>query len=77
MSLRRLILPAVLLSLVPAIAGAEILKAEPGAGGLALGKKVLVDDGTCPKGQIKEVTGGSNTQNIARSSRCIPYGARK
>jgi hypothetical protein len=38
----------------------QILKQEPGKGALSAGAVVYVDDGTCPKGQIKKVTGGSN-----------------
>ena len=56
---------------------AQILKAEPAMGKLREGQVVLVDDGTCPKGQIKEVTGGNHvkvggTKQIERSRRCIP-----
>lgn len=58
-------------------ASAQVLKSEPAVGNLAAGKKVLVDDGTCPAGQIKQVTGGSKTVHIARSSICIPNGRRK
>ena len=58
-------------------ASAQVLKSEPAVGNLATGKKVLVDDGTCPAGQIKQVTGGSKTAHIARSSACIPYGRKK
>jgi hypothetical protein len=56
---------------------AQVLKSEPTEGNLATGKKVLVDDGTCPAGQIKEVTGGSKTEHIARSTRCVPHGGKK
>jgi hypothetical protein len=43
------------------IAQAEtILRTEPGEGMLHPRETVLVDDGTCPAGQIKEVIGGSN-----------------
>jgi Family of unknown function (DUF6719) len=55
------------------IAQSQVLKSEPAEGNLASGKRVLVDDGTCPAGQIKEVTGGSKTGHIARASRCIPH----
>ena len=58
-------------------AQSQVLKSEPTEGNLPTGKRVLVDDGTCPAGQIKEVTGGSKTGHIARSSRCIPHGGKK
>lgn len=54
-------------SLVP---GAE--KREPPKGALAWGKTVLVDDGTCPSGQIKEITGGNTRHAIPRKKKCIP-----
>jgi hypothetical protein len=49
----------------------EYLKAEPAAGSLPYRKVVYVDDGTCPRGQIKEVTGGSQAKAIPRRVRCI------
>jgi hypothetical protein len=60
----------------PAMA-VEVVKKEPPLGKMTLGQKVLVDDGSCPAGQIKEVTGGDHvkvggTQHIVRTSRCIP-----
>ena len=67
---------AVLIVSVGAAQG-QVLKTEPGDGALPSGKKVLVDDGTCPAGQIKEVTGGSKVAHIARSTRCIPHGGAK
>lgn len=40
---------------------------------LRLGQRVLVDDGTCPTGQIKEVSGAKmTTAGIARERKCIP-----
>ena len=39
---------------------AATLSAEPPPGGLRAGESVLVDDGSCPSGQIKQVTGGGN-----------------
>ena len=58
-------------------AAAEILKREPPMGALREGQRVLVDDGTCPQGQIKEVIGGNHvlaggTKHIVRTHRCIP-----
>ena len=50
---------------------------EPPPGALRAGEKVLVDDGTCPADQIKEVTGGRNLSSnhasgAPRSKKCIP-----
>ncbi|WP_034883472.1 hypothetical protein M728_004016 (plasmid) [Ensifer sp. WSM1721] len=49
----------------------QTLTAEPGPGKLASGAKVLVDDGTCPEGQIKQITGGNNAAGIGRKRECI------
>jgi hypothetical protein len=32
---------------------------------------MLVDDGSCPKGMIKEITGGNNRHGVARTRRCV------
>jgi hypothetical protein len=38
-----------------------------------LGQRVLVDDGTCPAGQIKEVSGAQmTTSGVLRIRKCIP-----
>ncbi len=55
------------------------LKREPREGHLLPGQRLLVDDGTCPRGQIKEVVGGNNriyqtaTKKIGapRTTNCI------
>ena len=40
---------------------------------LRLGQRVKVDDGTCPAGQIKEVSGTKMTPNgVLRGRKCIP-----
>jgi len=40
---------------------------------LRLGPRVLVDDGSCPAGQIKEVIGVTlTTSGIARARKCVP-----
>jgi hypothetical protein len=62
---------------LPFAAGAQTLKREPAMGAMTEGQRVLVDDGTCPKGQIKEVIGGNHTKvggkkQIERTRRCIP-----
>jgi Family of unknown function (DUF6719) len=40
---------------------------------LRLGQRILVDDGSCPAGQIKEVSGAKMTAaGILRVQKCIP-----
>ena len=40
---------------------------------LRLGQRILVDDGSCPAGQIKEVSGAQmTTAGIVRARKCIP-----
>ena len=40
---------------------------------LRLGQRVRVDDGSCPPGQVKEVTGTKLTVGgVERSRKCIP-----
>jgi hypothetical protein len=40
---------------------------------LQLGQRVKVDDGSCPAGQIKEISGAKMTSTgIARGYKCIP-----
>ena len=60
-----------------AAASAKILKQEPGMGLLKPGQRVLVDDGKCPQGQIREVIGGDHIKvggksTIERTWRCVP-----
>ena len=66
------LLSTALCLLVSPVAAERILKAEPAIGAVKEGARVLVDDGTCPKGQIKEIIGGNIQRHIARQSRCIP-----
>lgn len=40
---------------------------------LRLGQRILVDDGACPAGQIKEISGAKMTATgVVRASKCIP-----
>ena len=40
---------------------------------LRLGQRILVDDGTCAAGQIKEVLGSQmTTSGVLRTRKCIP-----
>jgi hypothetical protein len=49
------------------------LQREPPDGGLRLGQRVRVDDGTCPAGQVKLVTAGklSAQGTITRTRSCV------
>jgi hypothetical protein len=67
---------ALLISTIGAHA-ATIVKSEPPMGALKEGQVVLVDDGSCPAGQIKKVVGGNHVKvggwkNIERERSCIP-----
>jgi len=46
---------------------------------LRLGQRVMVDDGTCPAGQLKEILGAKMTSvGVARTSQCVPrFGPKK
>ena len=46
--------------------------------GLRLGQRVMVDDGTCPQGQIKEVYGAKMTgSGIEMARKCVPRAGPK
>lgn len=49
--------------------GALTVTTEPAV--VKTGDTVLVDDHSCPAGQIKEVTGGDTNHGLKRSRRCI------
>lgn len=56
---------------------AETVKQEPPMGAMREGQVLLVDDGSCPRGQIKRVVGGNHTKvggtkQIVRTSSCVP-----
>ena len=59
--------------LLPAVcAGQDVpLKEKPKTGDIPYGKIVYVDDGKCPKGEIKEITGGSQEKGVPRKVRCV------
>ncbi len=40
---------------------------------LRLGQRVMVDDGSCPAGQIKEIKGAQMTASgVMRTRKCVP-----
>ena len=49
----------------------EMLKQEPAIGKLPTGASALIDDGTCPQGQVKLVVGGNVAKGEARQRSCI------
>jgi hypothetical protein len=61
---------------IAAQAGQPVLKEVPKEGDIPYGKVILVDDGTCPKGEVKEVTGGSRAKAIPRKTRCVKRPAK-
>jgi hypothetical protein len=61
---------ASLLSAVPA--SADIVMRESDIQNLRLGQHVYVDDGSCPTGQIRDVTGVKLTATgVARVRKCV------
>jgi hypothetical protein len=45
---------------------------------LRLGQRIKVDDGTCPAGQVKEVSGSKMASTgIVRTHKCVPRLGRK
>jgi hypothetical protein len=54
-------------------AAAQQVSREQDIADLRLGQRVLVDDGSCPAGQIKEVSGSQmTTTGVLRTRKCIP-----
>jgi len=52
---------------------AEQVAREQDIVNLRLGQRIQVDDGSCPAGQIKEVSGAQmTTTGIVRARKCIP-----
>ena len=73
MKTSRIIFSALLLLGFAGSAAAEQVAREQDIADLRLGQRVMVDDGSCPAGQIKEVTGVKlTTSGIARARKCVP-----
>jgi hypothetical protein len=71
-SLCCLSLLAMLLAATAAHAMGQQVGREEEITDLRLGQRIRVDDGSCPAGQIKEVSGAKMTpQGIARTRQCI------
>ncbi|ABD87903.1 DUF6719 family protein [Rhodopseudomonas palustris] len=67
---------AALLQATPA--AAEQVPREQDIVDLRLGQRILVDDGSCPVGQIKEVLGATlSSTGITRTRSCVPRFGKK
>mgnify|MGYP003431951894 CR=1 FL=1 len=67
------LLAGLVLWLVATPALAQYASREENIADLRLGQRVLVDDGSCPAGQIKEVLGSQMTSTgVLRTRKCIP-----
>lgn len=61
-----------LLVLLPT-AQATVFSREQDIVDLKLGQRVRVDDGSCPAGQIKEVSGAKMTETgVVQARKCVP-----
>lgn len=72
-TVRQLALPAGLaLTLIATSATAQTFSREQDIPDLRLGQRVMVDDGSCPAGQIKEVMGSQmSASGVLRTRKCI------
>jgi len=54
-------------------ATAQQVSREQDIGDLRLGQRIKVDDGTCPAGQVKEISGSKMAATgIVRTAKCVP-----
>ena len=54
-------------------AQAQQVSREQDIGDLRLGQRIKVDDGTCPAGQVNEISGAKMTSGgVVRAHKCIP-----
>jgi len=71
-SSRTLLLGFLLSATLTATARADIVGREADITDLRLGQKVYVDDGSCPAGQIKEVSGlRLGATGVERTRKCV------
>ncbi len=71
--LSMLLLSALVVFGLAHVAMAQQVGREDDIVNLRLGQRIKVDDGTCPAGQVKEVSGAKMTANgIERTRKCIP-----
>ena len=52
---------------------AQQVSREQDIGDLRLGQRMKVDDGTCPAGQVNEISGAKMTSGgVVRARKCVP-----
>jgi hypothetical protein len=68
---RSLLAIIIVAAAVSPAAAQKILKKEPPKGALRHGDVVLVDDGSCGPGKIKEVRGGKEANSVKRTRSCV------
>jgi hypothetical protein len=67
------LLGALMLFTLTTSAAAQLVSREQDIVDLRLGQRIMVDDGSCPAGQIKEISGARMTAaGIQRAAKCIP-----
>ncbi len=49
----------------------DYLKAMPPKGSVRQGEVVYVDDGSCPAGEVKKITGGNQMTGVPRQVECV------
>lgn len=60
-------------SALTSLAHAQYVGREQDIGNLRLGQRILVDDGTCPAGQVKEVSGSKmSPTGVVPARKCVP-----
>jgi hypothetical protein len=74
MNVSRIVIASALLAAfaLPSSAQTQTVGREQDIVSLRLGQRVLVDDGTCPAGQVKEVSGAKMTPSgVTPTRKCI------
>ena len=73
LAVRTLFLATLLAMIATSFAQAQTVGREQDIPNLRLGQRVLVDDGSCPAGQVKEVRGSKMTgSGIVVTRTCVP-----
>lgn len=49
----------------------ELVKEMPEKGSVRQGDVVYVDDGRCPAGEVRKITGGNQMTGVARKVECV------